>query len=181
MSPVQNTIGNGHLTDLEVLIEGAWQQGKQADWRASARAESPIVGVGFVGYALVNLADHRVQSGTDARAARWVPVQEAQGLAFDHDRIIAVALERLRGKIRYQPLGFEMLPERFKLSQLQALYEAILGEPVDKRNFRKRFLAMGLLAQAGEERGVPHRAARLFRFEKRRYENLRRRGFDFAI
>jgi 8-oxo-dGTP diphosphatase len=138
-----------------------------------------VVSVAY--YALVNLADHRVQSGTDARAARWVPVQDAQGLAFDHDRILAVALERLRGKIRYQPLGFEMLPERFKLSQLQALYEAILGEPLDKRNFRKRFLAMGLLAQAGEERGVPHRAARLFRFEKRRYENLRRRGFDFAI
>ena len=83
--------------------------------------------------------------------------------------------------MRYQPIGFEMLPERFKLSQLQALYEAILGRPLDKRNFRKRFLAMGLLAQAGEERGVPHRAARLFRFDKRRYEALRRKGFDFEI
>lgn len=132
-------------------------------------------------YALVNLVDHRVQSGTDARAARWVPVQEARGLAFDHDKILEVALERLRAKVRYQAIGFEMLPERFKLSQLQALYEAILGRPLDKRNFRKRFLAMGLLAQAGEERDVPHRAARLFRFDKRRYEVLRRKGFDFEI
>jgi 8-oxo-dGTP diphosphatase len=122
-----------------------------------------------------------VQSGTDARDARWVPVHEARKLAFDHDEILAVALERLRGKVRYQPIGFEMLPERFKLSQLQALYEAILGRPLDKRNFRKRILAMGLLAQAGEERGVPHRAARLFRFDKRRYEALRRKGFDFEI
>ena len=122
-----------------------------------------------------------MQSGTDARAARWVPVQEARGLAFDHDQILVVALERLRAKVRYQPIGFEMLPERFKLSQLQSLYEAILGRPLDKRNFRKRFLAMGLLAQAGEERGVPHRAARLFRFDKRRYEALRRKGFDFEI
>jgi 8-oxo-dGTP diphosphatase len=138
-----------------------------------------VVSVAY--YALVNLADHRVKSGTDARAARWVPVQEARGLAFDHDRILAVALERLRGKVRYQPVGFELLPERFKLSHLQALYEAILGGPLDKRNFRKRFLAMGLLSQAGEERSVPHRAARLFRFERRRYESLRRRGFHFAI
>ena len=138
-----------------------------------------VVSVAY--YALVNLADHRVRSGTDARDARWVAVQEARELAFDHDRILAVALERLRGKVRYQPIGFEMLPERFKLSQLQALYEAILGRALDKRNFRKRILAMGLLAQAGEERGVPHRAARLFRFEHRRYESLRRRGFDFEI
>jgi 8-oxo-dGTP diphosphatase len=138
-----------------------------------------VVSVAY--YALVNLADHRVQSGTDARAARWVAVQEARGLAFDHDQILAVALERLRAKVRYQPIGFEMLPERFKLSQLQALYEGILGRELDKRNFRKRFLGMGLLVEAGEERGVPHRAARLFRFDKRRYEALRRRGFDFEV
>lgn len=138
-----------------------------------------VVSVAY--YALVNLVDHRLQSGTDARAARWVPVQEAQGLAFDYDKILTVALERLRAKVRYQPIGFEMLPERFKLSQLQALYEAILGRPLDKRNFRKRFLAMGLLTQTGEERGVPHRAARLFRFDKRRHETLRRKGFDFEI
>jgi 8-oxo-dGTP diphosphatase len=138
-----------------------------------------VVSVAY--YALVNLADHRVQSGTDARDARWVPVQEARQLAFDHDRILAVALERLRAKVRYQPIGFEMLPERFTLSQLQALYEAILGRALDKRNFRKRILAMGLLTQAGEERGVPHRAACLYRFDKRRYESLRRKGFDFEI
>jgi 8-oxo-dGTP diphosphatase len=138
-----------------------------------------VVSVAY--YALVNLADHSVQSGTDARAARWLPVQDARGLAFDHDAVLAIALERLRAKVRYQPIGFEMLPERFTLSQLQALYEAVLGEPLDKRNFRKRFLAMGLLADAGAERGVPHRAARLYRFDQRRYAALRRRGFDFQI
>ena len=138
-----------------------------------------VVSVAY--YALVNLADHRVQSGTDARDARWLPVREARGLAFDHDEILATALERLRGKVRYQPIGFEMLPARFKLSQLQALYEAILGRPLDKRNFRKRFLAMGLLADVGAETGVPHRAARLYRFDQRRYEALRSKGFDFEV
>jgi 8-oxo-dGTP diphosphatase len=138
-----------------------------------------VVSVAY--FALVNLADHRVKSGTDARDARWVPVDEARKLAFDHDRILETALGRLRGKVRYEPIGFEMLPERFKLSQLQALYEAVLGRALDKRNFRKRFLAMDLLAEAGEERGVPHRAARLFRFDRRRYQSLRARGFDFAV
>jgi 8-oxo-dGTP diphosphatase len=138
-----------------------------------------VVSVAY--YALVNLAGRDPRSGTDARAARWVAVSEARALAFDHDRILAAALERLRGKVRYQPIGFEMLPERFKLSQLQALYEAVLGRALDKRNFRKRILAMGLLAEAGEERGVPHRAARLYRFDRRRYEALCKRGFDFEI
>jgi 8-oxo-dGTP diphosphatase len=138
-----------------------------------------VVSVAY--FALVNLGDHRVKSGTDARDARWVPVDEARKLAFDHDRILETALGRLRGKVRYEPIGFEMLPERFKLSQLQALYEAVLGRALDKRNFRKRFLAMDLLAEAGEERGVPHRAARLFRFDRRRYQALRARGFDFAV
>jgi 8-oxo-dGTP diphosphatase len=138
-----------------------------------------VVSVGY--YALVNLADHRLQSGSDARAARWVPADDAGALAFDHQRILELARARLRAKVRYQPIGFEMLPERFKLSQLQALYEAILGRPLDKRNFRKRILAMGLLAQAGEERGVPHRAARLYRVDRRRYDALCKRGFDFEI
>jgi 8-oxo-dGTP diphosphatase len=138
-----------------------------------------VVSVAY--YALVNLADHRVQSGTDASAARWVPVDDVRGLAFDHDEILAAARERLRGKVRYQPIGLKMLPQRFKLSQLQALYEAVLGQALDKRNFRKRFLAMGLLVDAGEEQGVPHRAARLYRFEQRRYEAALRRGFAFEI
>ncbi len=138
-----------------------------------------VVSVAY--YALVNLVNHTLQSGTDARAARWVPVDEARGLAFDHDLILATALARLRAKVRYEPIGFEMLPDRFKLSQLQALYEAVLGRRLDKRNFRKRFVAMSLLADAGEERDVPHRAARLFRFDRRRYRTLRSHGFGFRI
>ena len=138
-----------------------------------------VVSVAY--YALVNLADHRVQSGTDARAARWFPVQEARGLAFDHD---ADPRQRPRAPARQGALPADRLRAAARAVHAvaaPALYEAILGEPLDKRNFRKRFLAMGLLAEAGEERGVPHRAARLYRFDQRRYEALRRRGFDFQI
>lgn len=133
-------------------------------------------------YALVNLAGHAVQASTDARNAAWFPVTELPTLAFDHARIIETALERLRGKVRYQPLGFELLPERFTLRQLQHLYEIVLGRELDKRNFRKKVLSMGILKETNEiEKDVAHRAARLFRFDQRAYQKLTRQGFNFEI
>lgn len=133
-------------------------------------------------YALVNLAGHDVRASTDARQAAWFPVGELPRLAFDHGRIVAAALQRLRNKVRYQPIGFELLPERFTLRQLQHLYEIVLGRPLDKRNFRKKVLSMSILKDTKEiETDVAHRAARLFRFDQRAYERLARRGFLFEI
>lgn len=133
-------------------------------------------------YALVNLAGHDVQASTDARNAAWFPVTELPTLAFDHARIVEAALDRLRGKVRYQPLGFELLPERFTLRQLQHLYEIVLGRELDKRNFRKKVLSMGILKETNEiEKDVAHRAARLFRFDQRAYQKLTRQGFNFEI
>jgi 8-oxo-dGTP diphosphatase len=133
-------------------------------------------------YALVKLVDHRVRAATDARAAAWFPVGRRPRLAFDHDRIFEIALGRLRGKIRYRPIGFELLPPKFTLSQLQRVYEVILQHPLDKRNFRKRLLATELLVELGEvERDVAHRAARLFRFDRKRYAELERGGGHFEV
>src|SRR5262249_45339057 len=116
-------------------------------------------------YALVKLSDHRVKAATDARDAAWFAVSEATSLAFDHDRLLGVARERLKGKVRYQPIGFELLPPQFPLSQLQRLYETILDKPLDKRNFRKKILGMDFLVAGDEvEKDVAHRAARLYRF-----------------
>lgn len=133
-------------------------------------------------YALVKLADHRVRAATDAREARWFPVRDTPPLAFDHDRILQAALARLQGKVRYQPLGFELLPQKFTLTQLQRVYEKILERPLDKRNFRKKLLAMDLLVELDEvEQGVAHRAARLYRFDRRKYLQLEKEGFNFEI
>jgi 8-oxo-dGTP diphosphatase len=133
-------------------------------------------------YALLKLSDHRVQAATDARDAAWFAVDDLPRLAFDHADIVSVALTRLRGKVRYQPIGFELLPPKFTLSQLQRLYEIVLERPLDKRNFRKKVLALGLLEELDEvEQDVAHRAARLYRFDERRYRKLVTRGFNFEL
>lgn len=133
-------------------------------------------------YALVKLSDHRVQSATDARDAAWFGVHDRPTLAFDHADILEMALERLRGKVRYQPVGFELLPKKFTLSELQRLYEVVLERVLDKRNFRKRVLAMDLLIETDEvEQGVAHRAARLYRFDERKYRRLAKAGFHFEL
>jgi 8-oxo-dGTP diphosphatase len=139
-----------------------------------------VVSVAYV--ALVRMAQHPPRPATDARDAAWFAVSDPPLLAFDHQEILGLALERLRAKVRYQPVGFDLLPARFTLSQLQRLYETILEQPFDKRNFRKRIIGSGLLEELDEvEREVAHRAARLYRFDRRRYEQLRKKGFSFDL
>jgi len=133
-------------------------------------------------YALVRLSDHRVQAATDAREAAWFAMDDLPDLAFDHDKILNTAHERLRNKVRYQPIGFELLPTKFALRELQHLYEVILDKPLDKRNFRKKILGMGILMELDEvEKDVAHRAARLYRFDRKKYRRLTKQGFNFEI
>lgn len=148
-----------------------------------------VVSVAY--FALVNLAEHPVRSASDAKNVQWFEIEDLPKLAFDHEQILQVAVNRLQTKVRYQPIGFELLPEKFTLTQLQNLYEAILGvkEPLNKRNFRTRILKMGVLKEVGKQEGVAHRPAKLYSFDKEKYEQLARerledlikRGVDFEI
>jgi 8-oxo-dGTP diphosphatase len=133
-------------------------------------------------YALVKLGDHPIKADTDASDVGWFSVSDLPRLAFDHAKIVTVALNRLKGKVRYQPIGFELLPAKFTLSQLQRLYEVVLERELDKRNFRKKILGMGLLVETSEiQKDVAHRAARLYRFDEDRYRRLVQKGFNFEI
>lgn len=133
-------------------------------------------------YALVKLGDHKPQSATDARNAAWFSVNDLPRVAFDHENIIDAALERLKSKVRYEPIGFELLPRKFTLTELQHLYEAVLETTLDKRNFRKKILSMDLLVETDEiEKDVAHRAARLYRFDEAKYRQLKKRGVHFEI
>jgi 8-oxo-dGTP diphosphatase len=143
-------------------------------------------------FALVSLERHPVSANTDAQDASWFALNELPPLAFDHAQVLAVAHNRLQAKVRYQPIGFELLPEKFTLTQLQKLYATILGmddTQINKRNFRTRILKMGVLREEGMQEGVSHRPAKLYSFDKERYEELQRmryqelikRGIDFEI
>jgi 8-oxo-dGTP diphosphatase len=139
-----------------------------------------VVSVAY--YALVKLTAHNTRAATDAADAQWFPISKVPKLAFDHAGILATALVRLKSKVRYQPIGFELLPPKFTLSQLQHLYEAVLEAELDKRNFRKKVLGFGLLVPLKETQMTGrHRPAQLFRFDADKYEKLKKRGFNFEL
>ena len=108
-----------------------------------------IVSIAY--YALVNKQSYELIAGRDTLQSLWFGLSQLPELAFDHAEIVAMAVQRLKGKVSYQPVGFELLDEKFTLSQLQAVCESILGMEIDKRNFRKKVLAMGVLKESGEK------------------------------
>jgi 8-oxo-dGTP diphosphatase len=139
-----------------------------------------VVSVAY--YALVKLSDHRAKAATDAADAEWFPISKVPKLAFDHADILETALSRLKSKVRYEPIGFELLPSEFTLSQLQHLYEAVLESDLDKRNFRKKVLGFDLLTPLKEtQMEGRHRPAQLFRFDAEKYEKLKKHGFNFEL
>ena len=139
-----------------------------------------VISIGY--YALVKLSDYNVQAGINESNVKWFSLDEIPQLAFDHTLILEKTLERLKGKIRYQPIGFELLPEKFTLPELRYLYEIILQVQLDDRNFRKKILGYGLLIDTGEvQRGARNRAPKLYCFDKQKYEELTRNGFYFEL
>lgn len=138
--------------------------------------------ISVVYFALVKQKDFKAKAGDDASKAEWFSVKDIPKLAFDHEMIFRKALYRLKGKIRYQPIGFELLPEKFTLSELQHLYEVVLEMRLDKRNFRRKIQKMDLLIETGEkEQNVAHKAAMLYKFNKTKYDQLSKTGFNFEI
>ena len=127
-------------------------------------------------FALVRLAE--VRGGDDADVARWFGLDEIPSLAFDHDRILRMALNRLKERICFKPIGFELLPEVFTMTELQNLYEAILEVKFDRRNFYNKILKLGILPET-EPRpaGTSRRKPIKYRFNSDKYDELKKRGF----
>lgn len=127
-------------------------------------------------YALVRLSE--VRGGDDAASARWFAMDEVPGLAFDHDRILRLAANRLKERICFEPIGFELLPEVFTMTELQNLYEAILEVRFDRRNFYNKMLKLGVLTEA-EPRpaNVSRRIPTKYRFNSQKYTELKQKGF----
>jgi 8-oxo-dGTP diphosphatase len=133
-------------------------------------------------YALINYTLENLQAGPDASAIHWFDISDLPELVFDHQHILDTTLAALRSRVRTEPIGFELLPAKFTLTQLQGLYEAVLGTTFDTRNFRKKILKMNLLLPLAEtQTGVAHRAARLYAFNKEIYQKLKGKGFTFEL
>ena len=133
-------------------------------------------------FALVNPEKHYLKPGTDTTDVKWHKINNEINFPFDHQNIFDKALHQLRQRVRYKPIGFELLPKKFSLTQLQNLYECILGENLDKRNFRKKILGLNMLIPLNDfQQGVAHRAARLYKFDSKTYKILKRKGFSFQL
>jgi len=127
-------------------------------------------------YALVRLSE--VKGGDDAASARWFAMDEVPSLAFDHDRILRMAVNRLKERICFEPIGFELLPEVFTMTELQNLYEAILEVKFDRRNFYNKMLKLGILTEA-EPRpaNASRRTPTKYRFNAEKYGEQKQKGF----
>lgn len=133
-------------------------------------------------FSLIKIADYKLQAAGIAKKAKWLPISAAINLPFDHNEILGACFNMLKRLVRTRPVGFELLPPKFTLTELQHLYEAILEVPLDKRNFRKKILSMNLLIDLDEsQEGVAHRPARLFSFDRGKYEEFLSDGFNFEV
>jgi len=131
-------------------------------------------------FALVS-AVRQIKAGSDAAEAAWYPMNDLPPLAFDHATILNYALERLRNKLEYTTVGFQLLPEKFTLTELQEIYEAILGKRLDKRNFRRKMAVLKILKPLSEYRRGGQRPAQLYRFVAARFEKLKDKGILFPF
>lgn len=151
-------------------------------WLQSIRAqpEARVITVAY--YSLVRADHYELHASGFAKEAFWHEIENLPRLGFDHEEIVLSALEALKFKSKYQPLGFELLPEKFTLGQLQKLYEAILNTSLDKRNFRRKILKMSFLMPLDEKQtGVPHKPARYYKFDDAKYREFKSKDFYFTL
>ncbi|MDE6856533.1 MAG: NUDIX hydrolase [Muribaculaceae bacterium] len=181
----------GFLNPNETAEEGARRELREETGLDSAHIEQlhtystpdrdpreRVITIAYI--ALVRIQD--VRGGDDAADAGWFPVENVPPLAFDHGEILRDALRRLRERIYFYPLGYELLPEKFTLKELQTLYEAVLGVQFDRRNFAKKMQRLDILTQLDETVWpTPKREAKLYSFNIEKYNELKKRGFKIEF
>lgn len=133
-------------------------------------------------YALVDASNLDIKASTDAERVQWCKIDEIPALAFDHNLILVKAISRLKSKLTYEPIGFDLLPEEFLFSDLENLYCTILEKEIDRRNFRKKILSFDILEETEKFSPIKTgRPAKLFKFNKKKYNELTQKGFHFEI
>ena len=140
-----------------------------------------VVSVAY--YGLVKPDAFRPSASNEASEVAWFPVQSIPPLAFDHSTIVGVATRRLRSKMQYEPIGFELLDKKFPFSELEKLYAAVLDRPIDRRNFKKKIMKFGFLEETTEKQQLSGagRPGNLYRFNEEKYFQLKREGIAFEL
>ena len=139
-----------------------------------------VVSVSYFG--LVRPNHFKIEAATDAAEAQWFSINELPALAFDHRTILDVAKARLKAKLTYQPVGFDLLNKEFPFSDLEHLYTTLLESPIDRRNFRKKMMSFGIVEATNKiKQEGSGRPAKLFRFNKAKYDALVKKGSHFEI
>jgi len=133
-------------------------------------------------FGLVRPQDFQIAAQSDAEDVAWFNIKKLPKLGFDHKKIIDAAIKRLRGKITYEPVGFELLDKEFPFSDLEKLYQTLLDQEIDRRNFKKKIVGLGILEELDETiQRKSGRPARLFKFNKKKYFELKEKGYNFDI
>lgn len=133
-------------------------------------------------FALVDASKLSIKANTDAENTQWFEINQVPTLAFDHNIILNKALERLKAKLTYEPVGFDLLPKEFMFSELENLYCTILEKEIDRRNFRKKILSFEIIEETDLFSPIKSgRPAKLFKFNKQKYNALLKKGFHFEI
>lgn len=133
-------------------------------------------------YSLIKIDNFEFTPASLASHVEWHDISKINELAFDHKLILDTCFQKLKWKVRSYPIGFELLPKKFTLTELQQLYEAILEKELDKRNFRKKLLSTKLLRDLNEsQKGVSHRPAKLYAFDDSKYKELQAAGYNFEV
>lgn len=133
-------------------------------------------------YSLIKISDKELLPSSFAQKASWHSITSINELAFDHKDILDACFDKLKQHVKNKPVGFELLPRKFTLTDLQHLYQSVLGMELDKRNFRKKILSMDLLVDLGEsQENVAHRPAKLYQFDLEKYKTFLSEGYIFEL
>lgn len=141
-----------------------------------------IISVAYFGLVKTSQYQH-LKASTDAELAQWFSIKSLPILAFDHQQIIDLAIERVKVKIKYQPIGFELLDEKFPFADLEHLYITFLDRDIDRRNFHKKMMSLGILNETNEfaKSEGKGRPSKMVTFNKSKYEELAKSGFNFEV
>lgn len=166
---INETAEQGALRELheETGVKDIYIEQLQAFTAVDRDPRERVMTIAFL--AFVRQENYEVIAGDDASQAQWFPVNDLPVLAFDHDEIISVALERLRWKITYEPLAFRLLNNSFTMSQVQTIYEVVLGQSFDRRNFHKKMMALGYITPTDQQTRNNGRPGTLYTFDEEKY------------